>query len=227
MRDRRRFLLYGVIPLALGLLFVALYFSGVTALQELVSPAEDREFGLIENVQNLILLSGALLCWRAMRREANSAWRMLWGLGVVACVVFFMEEIDWGDHYWSALTGAQRPAGEYFNLHNQGDINRWLKKTVDIGFVLLFFFLPLAKERVRAPLRPLLPKLHSALTLLGGVITSNLAHGLEDAGWENNGSLYNNISEFREIFTYWVVVLYLWELSALRRRALVGWEELS
>ncbi|MCH2103502.1 MAG: hypothetical protein MK297_05745 [Planctomycetes bacterium] len=227
MRDRRRFLLYGVAPLTLGLLFVSLYFSGVMSLQELVSPAEDREFGLIENVQNLILLSGALLCWRAKRLEADRGWRRLWALGVVACLVFFMEEIDWGDHYWSALTGAQRPAGEYFNLHNQGDINRWLKKVVDIGFVLIFFFLPLAKGRVREPLRPLLPKLHSALTLLGGAITSNLAHGLEDAGWTNNGSLYNNISEFRETFTYWVVVLYLWELSVLRRRASVGREELS
>ena len=216
LQDKRRVLLYGVAPLTLGLLFVALYFSGVVLLQGLASPASDREFGLIENAQNLLLLSGALLCWRAMRSERDAAWRWLWRLATCACVVLFMEEIDWGDHYWSALTGAERPVGEYFNLHNQGDINRWLKKVVDVGFAVFFVLLPLGKRMVPERLRTFVPNLHSALTLLGGLLISELAHGLEDAGWSNNGSLHNNISEFRETFTYWVGILYLWELAGRR-----------
>ncbi len=216
-QDKRRVLLYGVAPFSLGLLFIALYFSGVGFLQSIASPASEREFGLIENVQNLLLLSAAVLSWRATRGEGDAAWRWLWRLATFACVVLFMEEIDWGDHYWSVLTGAERPAGEHFNLHNQGDINRWLKKLVDVGFVVIFVLLPLAKKRLPERLRPFIPNLHSALTLLGGLLVSELAHGLEDAGWANNGSLHNNISEFRETFTYWVGLLYLWEFAARRR----------
>ena len=217
LSDKRRLLLYGALPLTMGLGFIALYFSGIGFLQSLASPASEREFGLIENTQNLILLSATVLCWRAACRESGSNGRWLWRLATLACFVLFMEEIDWGDHYWSVLTGAERPAGEYNNLHNQGDINRWLKKLVDVGFVVFFVLLPLAKKRLPERLRPFIPNLHSALTLLGGLLTSELAHGLEDAGWANNGSLHNNISEFRETFTYWVGLLYLWEIARRRR----------
>jgi hypothetical protein len=84
--------------------------------------------------------------------------------------------------------------------------------------VVFFVLLPLAKKRLPERLRPFIPNLHSALTLLGGLLTSEVAHGLEDAGWANNGSLHNNISEFRETFTYWVGLLYLWELAGRRQR---------
>ena len=138
-------------------------------------------------------------------------------MATLGCLVVLMEELDWGDHYWSAISGAERPAGEYFNLHNQADINRWLKKVVDVGFVVFFVLLPLGAKTLPARFRPLLPDLHSALTRLGGLLVSQLAHTLEDAGWSNNGSLHNNISEFRETFTYWVVLLYLWERAGRRR----------
>ncbi len=62
----------------------------------------------------------------------------------------------------------------------------------------------------------LVPSGYCALTLVGGFLVSQLAHGLEDVGFRHNGSLLHNVSEFREMFTYWVGVLYLWELA--RRR---------
>jgi len=217
LSDKRRLLLYGALPLTAGLIFVALYFSGVGVLQTLASPATQREFGLIENTQNLILLSATVLCWRAACRESGFNGRWLWRLATLACFVLFMEEIDWGDHYWSVITGIERPAGEHFNLHNQGDINRWLKKVVDLGFAAFFVIIPLCASKLPPRLRALAPDLHSALTLLGGLLVSQLAHTLEDSGWSNNGSLHNNISEFRETFTYWVGLLYLWELARRRR----------
>jgi len=215
--DKRRVLLYGALPLAAGLVFISLYFSGVELLQGFASPASNREFGLIENAQNLLLLFAVGLSWRAAGRESSSSGRGLWRVATLGCLVVLMEELDWGDHYWSAISGAERPAGEYFNLHNQADINRWLKKVVDVGFVVFFVLLPLGAKKLPARLRPLLPDLHSALTLLAGLLVGLLAHTLEDAGWSNNGSLHNNISEFRETFTYWVVLLYLWELARRRR----------
>lgn len=208
--DRRRWLIYGALPLSLGLVFVALYFSSNELAQTLASPALQREFGLIENAQNLILLCAIALCWRTAR-ESSSAWA--WRAAGLFCLFLLLEEIDWGDHYRAVLTGLARPEGEHFNFHNQPGVNRWLKKIVDIGFALFFIVLPLFGSRLSPRLRALLPDSHSALTLLGGMLVSQLAHSLEDAGAPNNGSLYNNISEFRETFTYLVGLYYLSELS--------------
>ena len=68
-KDKRRILIYAVAPTSLSLLFIALYFSGIEILQTIASPASQREFGLIENAQNLLLLSAAVICWRAARLE--------------------------------------------------------------------------------------------------------------------------------------------------------------
>ncbi len=217
--DKRRVLLYAVLPSCFTLILISLYFSGIELLQGITSPATQREFGLLENAQNLLLILCVLLCWRTSRSEACNHWKWFWRMGSFACLLLFMEEIDWGDHYWSALTGTQRPSGEYFNIHNQGNITRWLKKLVDGGSVVLFILIPLAGKRLPAKVQQLVPDLHSALTLLCGLLTSKLAHALEDAGMDNNGSLLNNISEFRETFTYWVGLLYLWEVAQRRKNA--------
>ena len=180
--DKNRLLLYAVFPSCFTLILIALYFSGIEFLQSITSPATQREFGLIENAQNILLLLSALL-------------------------------------YWSLLTGTHRPSGEYFNIHNQGNITRWLKKMVDGGSVAVFILIPLARKRLPVKIQSLVPDIHSALTLLCGLLTSKLAHALENAGINNNGSLLNNISEFRETFTYWVGLLYLWEVAQRRKRS--------
>jgi hypothetical protein len=214
--DKPRTLQYGIIPLGLGLICVVAYFSGIESLQSLVSPKINREFGLLENAQNALLLAGVVFCVRVARRETTTTWRGLLYLAALACLVVLAEEIDWGDHYWSALTGVERAKGETFNLHNQGDINTWLKRAVDLGCVIFFVILPLTKKLFVARFRIFLPNPYSALTLLAGVIVSSIAHELEDAGFQNNGSLHKNISEFRELFTYTVSVLYLWEVTKRR-----------
>ncbi len=214
--DKPRTLQYGIIPMAFGLTSVAAYFSGIESLQSLVSPKINREFGLLENAQNVLILAGVVLCVRAARREATTTWRGLFYLAALACLVVFMEEIDWGDHYWSAITGAERAKGETFNLHNQGNINTWLKRAVDLGGVLFFVILPLTKKHFVTRLRLFLPNPYSALTLIAGVIVSSLAHELEYGGFPNNGSLHKNISEFRELFTYTVTLLYVWEVTKRR-----------
>ena len=204
--DKNRLLLYAVFPSCFTLILIALYFSGIEFLQSITSPATQREFGLIENAQNILLL-------------LSNHWKWFWRMGVVASLFLFMEEIDWGDHYWSLLTGTHRPSGEYFNIHNQGNITRWLKKMVDGGSVAVFILIPLARKRLPVKIQSLVPDIHSALTLLCGLLTSKLAHALENAGINNNGSLLNNISEFRETFTYWVGLLYLWEVAQRRKRS--------
>ncbi len=213
--DRRRLLLYVVLPAAAVGLCQALYFSGVDWMMSLASPARNREFGLLENLQNALLLGLALLAWRGARLETARAAR--WGWRIVAGLVFvvFLEEIDYGFHFLRLARGEWTGA-EKVNLHNQGSLNVLLKSASNVVLGVGFGILPFFGKRLPERLRPWLPSRWTLATLLLGVLLSRIGHHLDESV-AHNGSLTSNISEFRETITYWVGALYLWELR--RRRA--------
>ena len=116
--DRTRLFLYGIGPAAVGVGMLALYFSGVPWLQNLASPSHQREFGLVENIQNITVISMIILCIRSAVAEKTIHWRSLWVMATVLAVGILMEEIDWGNHYYTALTGESLTDAEIHNIHN-------------------------------------------------------------------------------------------------------------
>lgn len=221
LSDRVRIIRYGILPALTAAALVGAYFSGVPPLMSLVALPGQREYGVLENLQNLLLILIAVRAWRAARREASPRLRIA-GRGLALFAVFvLMEEIDWGDHYYATITGEKYLEGELFNLHNKGEVTGWTKRIVDLGVVLGFVIVPLfLRERVPVRLRAWVPDPHSLLTILVGVAASRSAHYLEDHGWPNNEALRSNISEFREVFLYWLAWLYLGEI--VRRRGLAS-----
>ena len=218
--DRARLIRYGLIPLLTGLTLVAAYFSGVDPLMNLVARRGQREYGAVENLQNLLLILIAVRAWRAAGLETAPRMRYLGRALSVFAVFVLMEELDWGDHYYRSLTGKQYVEGELFNLHNKGEVNEWTKRIVDAGLVIGFALVPLfLASRFPARLQAWIPDRHSVLTLVTSLLVSKTAHLLEDGGWPNNGAFRNNISEFREIFVYWLAWLYLGEIVLRRRMA--------
>jgi len=215
--DLKRVLHYGLIPAVVGLGMLGLYFSEVEWMQTLASPAGAREFGLIENLQNLLLLAALALCFRSAGIEEAPGWRKAWRVLTVLSLLVLMEELDWGMQYYAAFSGTIPNEATPFNLHTQGDFSRYFKRAMDWSMVPVFLILPLCKGRLPLRMRPLVPDAHSILLLVVAFTVSLTAHNMEDAGWPNNGSLLYNISEFREIFTYWLGLLYLWELARRRR----------
>lgn len=213
--DRGRVLLYGVVPLAVGGVLVALYFSGVPRLQTLAAPSHQREYGLVENLQNLLLLAIVACAWRAGGREDTRRARLGWRAVALLALGVVLEEIDYGSHYWRSLTGRGGPAVN-FNLHNQGDLVDWIKRAFDATLFLVFVVAPFALRRLPERWRAWVPSPYSALTVVAALATSKLAHALEDRGWPNNASLRSNISEFREVGTYWLGLLYLNEIAGRR-----------
>ena len=197
---------------------VGMYFSGVQPLQSLVAPRRQREFGLLENLQNLLLVGIALRAWKGGSREASRRARRSARLLALFALFVLMEEIDWGDHYFAAWSGHRIVPGEKFNLHNKGDVTAWSKRIVDLGLVLGFVVAPALGSRVPVRSRPWVPSGYSICTLLVAVGASWTAHTLEDAGWPTNQALRSNISEFREVFVYWLAFLYLGEIAERR-----GW----
>lgn len=208
---------YLLVPGGLSLALLGAYFYGPGWLREIVAPSYNREFGLLENLQNLFLLA---ICWTAARtlaRAPRSLEGAVMALVLAGAVFLLLEEIDYGVHYYEYLQGLPVGAHRGFrNVHNVGN-NSSLIKTASHGVLLLWFAVfPLALGRSRHPLvRYFVPPLWLLGTLgcvqaagaLGRAL-SNLQAGAHP--------LSHSMSEFTELITYYLGLLYVLVLSHRR-----------
>jgi hypothetical protein len=199
------------LPLSLGVLLVALYFSPVETLRSIVAPVANREFGLLETIQHLLLLWIAVAAWGASRRVAGLD-RWFWRIFSVGAAVVLLEEIDYGLHLYELFAGA--PHEGVRNLHNQGNTNKWMKRAADAAIVTVFGLSPWLVPR-RLGLERYVPHRLAVAPFLIGVFVSQTVHWLDEKGVPHNGSLEGNFSEFREAFVYYTFAAYVY----LRRQA--------
>lgn len=207
MTRQRALIVYVLVPVALGTLLLGLYFSRVPALQRLVSPklpplAENtwREYGVLENLQNALLLVMVVLAVRGAARAGPGRRRRLLAATAVLAALVFLEETDYGAHAlrWvnagdlqtlapeSAWSEADRKASRaqvWFNLHTGGERFKPVKRLVNGGVIVFFVLVPLVAARLR-PGRSArwVPSLWlAAATVVGGLVRIS-AHAL--ARWE-------------------------------------------
>lgn len=225
LRSFKAHLLYWILPSLIILLWIGLYFSGDPDLQRLSVPPwpENREFGGLENTQNVVLLimlgmvvAGALRA-RASRERAVM---LFFSAGVL---FIFLEEIDYGLHYLDHIRGIEHhEARKVRNIHNQGDLTDVFKTISDTILVLWFFVLPwVVNERSNVWLRYFSPARMCSIAVVVMLLLSRFAHYLQDAGMGRvngvEGQLSTNISEFRELFVYWIWMLYFHRLVFRRQ----------
>ena len=229
--NRRKVLIYFAAPLALVLPMVFMYFSGVDTLQRIISPRieglygnSNRELGLLESAQNVVLLVVIALMIRGI--FIHRTWWIRAGSAAAFCVVsfLFLEEIDDGLHYKEYFTGgAAEDAAEVRNWHNVGDRTNRMKQILDVSVVFWFLVVPFAAQGSAYPIvRAGVPDKYAALTLVAMVITRSLAHGLQDAGFGDPGTMDSNLSEFRELVMYYLGMVYMFDVSERRLRGLPG-----
>jgi len=204
---RRRLLLYGAVPLlGIGGMVLA-YYSGVPALRQIVAPDSGKEFGLVENVQNLLLLAIAGVAVARLRRK-KLAWERAGLLVLLLGAVFMLlEETDYGMQYTS---------GRVVNVHELGYIENVMVHAARFGMFIFFggFAILFAESRNRV-LRYLAPDRMSVLTIL-----------LVTAIWEvvvrlpaEGGALDADEIEFAEVGIYYIVLLYAVDLVFRRELA--------
>ena len=224
----RKLAIYLVVPTVVGLALILAYFSGVSWLQALVSPRivgmhpnSSREFGLLENLQNLCVLAILIVAAWAVKRKTLRIEKAAFAGLVVFSLLVLLEEIDYGLHYyeyWKGITFFQ--AAQTRNLHNMGDLNKLLKNVMDTVMVLLFVIAPLACANSRRPLlRYLTPDRYAILTVVAMFALSRFAHYLRDIGAGTPGTINKNISEFRELTIYYLCLVYLADIVFFRRFA--------
>lgn len=228
-----RVLIFAVAPLALNGIMAAMYFSGNDCLQSIIAPHSfndmrpdsGREFGLLENVQHLLILIMIGTCvWAAWRKPLPFE-KAGFTLVALFAAFIFLEEIDYGLHYYEYIHGIEwYESADVRNLHNQGDVTDIMKRTVDVSLVLLFLIVAWACGRSRfALVRYLAPDKWFTLTLLCMVAMRFVVHELGEREREIAGPLgqvgaisRGNLSEFREFFIYYTFMVYLMTVVFLR-----------
>lgn len=223
----RKVTIYFFTPLAFVLPMVFMYFSGIEILQLIISPRieglygnSNRELGLLESTQNVVLIAIIILLARAVLIHKLWWFRAAAIVALCGATFVFLEEIDYGLHYKEFFTGISADeAAERRNWHNVGDRTSRIKQIVDTAVIFWFLIAPfaLAGSNFRL-LRTITPDKYAALTLVAMFIIRNTAHGLQDAGFEGSGTMDSNLSEFRELATYYLGAVYLFDISERRLR---------
>jgi len=221
-RNLRKLLIYLIIPALLAGIFIAGYFSGNVRIQELIAPRMNREYGLLENLQNLFLLAIIALTAYGLSRKRIRFEKMLLILVLLGVVFILLEEIDYGRHHYRYLIGNPvidrgKDRNTDLNIHNLGNLNKIFKLVLDLGMIAVFVLFPLVtwKNRNRT-VRYLRPDPWCILTMGVMFLVSWSTKALTGAGRGMDGALRSNTAEFRELIVYYLFLIYLWGL--IRRR---------
>lgn len=213
-------LVHWVLPTMLVGGLMAMHFSADPTLGSILAPQFNRELGLLENLQHAILLVILGLAVARARRAGDRLERALFALVAAGATFMFLEEIDYGTHWWNALHGR---GDDYvpFSVHNTGANSDRFKALGDAAMIGVFAVFPLlamrSTNRWVAFFRPSVWFLTSLVAML---VLSKTAHLLNDRGFAGGSSIRDSLSEFRELFVYYVWLVYFLELT--RKRAWPG-----
>lgn len=205
---------YWIFPLVTVSILVLFNYSGIEFLQELISPKINREFGLVENLQLLTILIIIGITIKGIKR--NKHWLENLGFGLLTAFFLFslLEEMDYGLHYY-----------EYFfedgienkkivrNFHNQGENNFYVRQVIIFTMIIVFVILPLVKVKIKqAYIRHFCADKKIIYSFLVYLFISQMARRLPELGMEVNESLRGNHQEFEELVSYYIILLYMYEI---------------
>jgi hypothetical protein len=213
-------LIYWIVPLAFIFSLVLAYFSGPRWIQDLIAPPINREFGLLENIQNILLISILLVCFILFIRENRSLVKTFFLVCVLSSTFMLLEEIDYGYHYINYMNGIA--AGDdpvIHNIHNQErHVNNNMMKICYTIIGLFFIIFPYLKNDKLPPwLQRLTPSLRLQFSVIALLLISRFPLLLNKGNFITNGALYDNLAEFEELSIYYLFLLYFIELYKKQR----------
>ena len=212
---------YWILPSIVTLSCTLIYFYNLFGLEDFIAPRLNREFGLIENIQLLLLILIFITAVKGVRTREHKIEKYGFMLIAILTAWIFLEEIDYGLHYYDHLTGKKEITKvvvfdkEVRNVHNNGPMQNLFKLTA-YGVVIIFFvilpFLP-AKYKERYPLLNLLsPSKYMIAPAVCMLILNQIALYLYHKYNTPTSALTANVSEFEEIMIYYILLLYFREL---------------
>jgi len=212
---------YWVLPLAVGWTFQATYFSNIYWMQEVVAPAYDREFGLLENLGSLWIAAALVVLLRISLLPMRPVFRLAAVLACLVTALLFLEEIDYGLHIIEWLQGIPPGQGaQVRNIHNQGGNTDRIKAVANVLLAAMFVILPYVDglKRYRV-VKILCPSKMIFFTVVATGLVALLHEALDPYNLPTNGSLSSNQSEFEELLIYYTFFVYFREKYAQFRNA--------
>ncbi len=222
----KKHLVYWLAPAAVMLIYIFVYFFDIFGLSYLMAPAFNREFGIIENTQALTIVAIGFVCLKGFNYWEKLV-KFFFRIGLFTSVFIFLEEIDYGLHYYDWFIGKPTEVivEEYKsgvrNLHNSFGLTEVFKKGV---YVFLAFICLLAAKPKRflnfswfkkfqsvIPNR-FRPDSYLALTVLLIPLISQLAFFIKRNLEVKSEVLKWNTSEFEETLIYYAIFLYVYQV---------------
>jgi len=192
-------------------LMVYMYFSGIEWMQSLVAPRKNREFGLLENLQNVILILAAVVAAQGIRRKTLALEKIAFFIVILGSIFLLLEEIDYGHHYLELLRG-EKFMTDFRNFHNRSAYLSIIYPIVFCIIVLFFCIYPIAARRSCNPwVRYLAPELHSIGTVFSMFTVPQIAYFIHAQGVPHNMTM-GSMTEFSEVFVYYIFFVYFFEL---------------
>ena len=218
--------IYWILPTMVIGLFIYIYFFNPLGLSYLIAPEYNREFGLLENIQLIIIIAIIILSFKKISNSRINSVSLIFSITFFISVLVLLEEIDYGLHYYDYILGKSKQQIEseswnknlIRNFHNQGNLTFYIKLITYIAFVLLIFS-PYLLRKIKINnkyLNQIAPRHYLIYSILSMVFLNRVALYIDKEFKQNDiNSLNSNISEFEEVFIYYIVFLYLLEKSTL------------
>jgi len=138
-----------LISFILFMFFVYLWLIlGRSSCTQVFAPIENRELGVLEIAQTLILLVTVYIGLDQILKSIRTKdWAVFfWGVFTSVLLFVLLEEIDYGLHYYDYLLGNEpyhsNINGTFRNIHNQGNNNVIIKTIILILQISILGFVP-------------------------------------------------------------------------------------
>lgn len=208
---------FWIIPLAVLIPLLIMYFSGVVWAQEIVCPSIDREFGVAENLQIVLLLMILVVNIIATARKKDRIEKVIFTLLAFFTLFVLLEEIDYGAHFLSYFKGN---SDTFFleltgktNVHNLGNNAKIFKRSIYPLMLVLFIISPFYVQKFKNPvIKYLIPSKWFLITAIITIFSYVVPRLIVELNILEDGGFGINIGEFSEIMIYYIFFLYLYEI---------------
>jgi hypothetical protein len=220
----KKHLLYWILPSVVTLSCILLFYLDWFGLSELMAPEMNREFGVVENLQLAILVLILIYSIKGIRKRETKIEKYGYVFVAAATSFVFLEEIDYGLHYYDFLIGKTNEGitkvavfdRKIRNIHNEGKITLNLFKLASYALIVACFvvlpLLPATLKKRFSLLNYFAPSRFIITTAISLLILNQIALYLYKNYDYSNPSLNNNVSEFEELMTYYIIFLYIREM---------------
>lgn len=215
---------YWILPSIFVAISMLIYLFDILGLAFIIAPEINREFGLIENTQLIIILGIFIIAFKALRKEKINFKKYIFIAFSLLSIFMFLEEIDYGAHIvdyyhgrsWTEALAKNGGENNIINIHNQGNLLHYIKLSAYVSFALFLVIVPAIIRKTKFSniyLNWLIPSTYFIYTLISMTALNQVARFI-DKKMEHATvtSLHKNVSEFEEVFIYYIMLLYIFEL---------------